>query len=101
MVGRGKRDARRSLVILPLSLFPLVLDFIMAVLTTSAKTSPFPYAAAAAATFTNKADLVFEDEAVPTILDLDGMKVEGDEAIVLAIAKAGGLSDDSDKVWHY
>jgi glutamyl-tRNA synthetase len=70
----------------------------MGVLTTSAKASPFSYAAAAAAAFTNKADLVFEDEAVTTSLDLDGKKIEGDEAIVLALATAGGLSEDSSKV---
>jgi glutamyl-tRNA synthetase len=70
----------------------------MGVLTTSAKASPFSYAAAATAAFTNKADLVFEDEAVTTSLDLDGKKNEGDEAIVLALAKAGGLSEDSSKV---
>jgi hypothetical protein len=72
----------------------------MGVLTISAKSSPFPYAAAATATFTGKADLVFDDEAATPSLDLDGNKISSEEAIVLALAKAGGLSDDSSKVIH-
>jgi hypothetical protein len=77
---------------------PPAFDLVMSVLTTSTKASPFPYAAAAAATLTSKADIVFEDESVPTTLDLDGVKIEGEEAIVLALTKAGGLSGDSSKV---
>ncbi|KZT71351.1 glutamyl-tRNA synthetase [Daedalea quercina L-15889] len=66
------------------------------VLKLSATLSPFPYAAAAIATYTGKAELHFEDGASLS-LDLNGSTISSEEEIVQAIAKEGGLSDDSAK----
>ncbi|KAJ7583033.1 glutamate-tRNA ligase [Mycena floridula] len=67
-------------------------------LTLSAKASPFPYAAAAIAAFTTKAELIYEEaEATGPVLDLHSSKITSEEDIVHALAKAGGLSEDSAK----
>ena len=68
--------------------------------TISSKQSPFPYAAVAIAAYTGKADLVFDDSATEPILSVDGitMTSESEEDIVQALAKEGGLSEDSEKV---
>lgn len=67
-------------------------------LTVSSKLSPFPYGAIAIATYTQKADLVFDETASGISLDLNGSNINTEQEIVHALAKAGGLSDDSSKV---
>jgi glutamyl-tRNA synthetase len=67
-------------------------------LTVSSKQSPFPFAALAIAAFTQTADVAFDESATGLVLDLNGDKFDEEEGIVHALAKAGGLSDDSDKV---
>lgn len=67
------------------------------VLTVSSTASPFPYAALATATYTQKAEITF-DESSEISLDLNGSKVTGEDEIVRALAKAAGLADDSAKV---
>jgi glutamyl-tRNA synthetase len=67
-------------------------------LTVSSKQSPFPYAAISIATYTGKADLIFDDAAEGPALTLDGTKLSSEEDIVQALAKEGGLSSDSEKV---
>lgn len=69
-----------------------------ATLTVSSSASPFPYAAAAIATFTGKAELIFEEGASGISLDLDGSTFTAEDEIVQLLAKEGGLSDDSAKV---
>lgn len=64
----------------------------------SPASSPFPYAAAAVATYTQKADLDFDETASGISLELNGTKITEEDQIVLSLAKAGGLSDDSSKV---
>ena len=59
--------------------------------------SPFPYAAAAVAACTGKAELAFE-EGASLSLDLHGSTLSAEDEIVQALAKEGGLSDDSAKV---
>ncbi|OBZ65709.1 putative glutamate--tRNA ligase, cytoplasmic [Grifola frondosa] len=71
------------------------------VLTVSSKASPFPYAAVAIATYTQKAELNFDEGASGLILELDGSKISTEDEIVRALAKAGGLSDDSAKTSAY
>ena len=66
-------------------------------LTVSSAASPFPYAALATATYTQKAKVTF-DESAEISLDLNGSKVTGEDEIVRALAKAAGLADDSAKV---
>ncbi|KZT09696.1 glutamate-tRNA ligase [Laetiporus sulphureus 93-53] len=67
----------------------------------SASASPFPYAAAAAATYTGKAELAFDESASGVTLELDGSKITAEDEVVRALAKAGGLSDDSEKTQAY
>lgn len=67
------------------------------VLTVSSTASPFPYAALATATYTQKAEVTFGETAEIT-LDINGSKVTGEDEIVRALAKAAGLADDSAKV---
>lgn len=70
----------------------------VATLTLSSKLSPFPFAAIAIATYTQKADLVFDETATAISLDLNGSKITVEDEIVHAFAKVGGLSGDSVKV---
>ncbi len=67
-------------------------------LTVLPKASPFPWAAAGIATYTQKADLSFDDTASGVTLDLEGSNLTQEHDIVHALAKAGGLSDESVKV---
>jgi glutamyl-tRNA synthetase len=67
-------------------------------LTLSSKLSPFPYGAVAIATYTQKADLAFDETATRISLDLSGSNIDTEPEIIQALAKAGGLSDDSSKV---
>ena len=67
------------------------------VLKLSATLSPFPFAAAAVATYTRKAELAFE-EGARLSLDLNGSTLSTEDEVVQALAKEGGLSDDSAKV---
>ncbi|KZP21171.1 glutamate-tRNA ligase [Athelia psychrophila] len=66
-------------------------------LTLSSKTSPFPFAAIAIASYTQKATLDFDETAPGTTLDLNGTKLTSEDDIVHALAKAGELSADSIK----
>ena len=67
-------------------------------LTLPSTASPFPYAAAALATYTKQAELVFNDASTDVFLDLNGTVVSGEEKIVEELAKSGGLSSDSTAV---
>ena len=67
-------------------------------LTLSPSAAPFPWAAAAIATYTGKATLNFDTAATGVTLELDGSKLTAEDEIVQALAKAGGLSSDSAKV---
>jgi hypothetical protein len=66
-------------------------------LTVSSKLNPFPYGAIAIAAYTQKAELVF-DEASELSLHLNGSIINTEQEIIQALAKAGGLSEDSAKV---
>ena len=68
------------------------------VLTLSPTAAPFPWAAAVAATYTNKATLNFDTAASGVSLELDGSKISAEDEIVQTLAKAGGLAEDSAKV---
>lgn len=70
----------------------------MATLTVSSKQTPFPWAAVAIASYTEKAQLVFDETVTATALQLNGSTVSDEEEIVHALAKAHGLADDSSKV---
>ncbi|KAJ6624520.1 glutamate-tRNA ligase [Mycena sp. CBHHK59/15] len=69
----------------------------MVTLTVSSKQTPFPYAAVALASYTAKADLVFNETATGITLQLAGSAITHEEEIVHALAKAHGLSDDSSR----
>ncbi|KAE9409788.1 glutamate-tRNA ligase [Gymnopus androsaceus JB14] len=66
-------------------------------LTLSSKLSPFPYSALAIAAYTEKAEIVYDEAATGISLDLNGSKIDTEDEIVHALAKAGGLSEDSAK----
>ncbi|THH29089.1 hypothetical protein EUX98_g5103 [Antrodiella citrinella] len=70
-------------------------------LTVSPAASPFPWAAVSIATFTQKAELNFDQTASGLSLELDGTTVTDEQEIVRALAKAGGLSDESVKTPAY
>lgn len=67
-------------------------------LVVASKQIPFPYAAITIASFTGKATVQFDDTAKETELTLNGSTITDEEQIVQALAKEGGLSDDSAKV---
>ena len=67
-------------------------------LTISPGASPFPWGPVSIATFTQKAELVFDQSASGITLVLDGTTVSDEAEIVRVLAKAGGLSDESVKV---
>ncbi len=67
-------------------------------LTISPSAAPFPWSSAAIATFTGKAVLNFDIAATGVTLEIDGSKLAAEDEIVQTLAKAGGLSDDSEKV---
>ena len=64
----------------------------------SSKVFPFPFAAAAIASYTQKADLVFDETNTIVSLTLDGSKITDEHEIVHALAKAGGIFEGSAKV---
>lgn len=70
-------------------------------LTLSTKTTPFPYAAIAIATYTQKADLNYDESATSVTLALDGVQYTAEDEIVYALVKAGGLDADSPKAVTY
>ena len=67
-------------------------------LTLSTKLSPFPWAAAAIATYTEKAELSFDEANTGVTLVFDGSQITDEAHIVQTLAKAGGLADQSTKV---
>lgn len=70
-------------------------------LTLSTKTSPFPYAALAIATYTQKAELNFDDTATGVSLDLNGDRYTTEEEIVAILAKIARMDGESTKVDRY
>lgn len=64
----------------------------------STKISPFPYAALAIATYTQKAQLNFDEAATGVSLDLDGDKYLTEEEIIAILAKIAGIGGESTKV---
>jgi glutamyl-tRNA synthetase len=68
-------------------------------LTLSFKESPFPYAAVAIASFTKKAEVNYDESASGLALTLEGAQFTSEEDAVKVIAKAGGLAEDSVKVY--
>ena len=74
------------------------------VLTLSPAASPFPWAAAATVTYTGKAILNFDTAAPGLSLEFDGSKITAEDEVVRTLAKAGGMAEDSAKVfliWMY
>ncbi|PSS31072.1 hypothetical protein PHLCEN_2v2404 [Hermanssonia centrifuga] len=67
------------------------------VLTLKSSASPFPYAALTIATYTQQAEVNFDERANGVSLDIHGSQITSEEEIVRALAKAGGLADDSAK----
>ena len=67
-------------------------------LTLSTKAPPFPYAALAIATYTQKAELNFDETATGVSLDLDGDEYTTEEEIVAVLAKIAGIDGESTKV---
>jgi glutamyl-tRNA synthetase len=67
-------------------------------LTISSKESPFPYAAVAIASYTQKAEVNYDESVAGLTLTVEGTQVTSEEDAVKALAKAGGLADDSVKV---
>ncbi|KAH8826862.1 tRNA synthetases class I, catalytic domain-containing protein [Flagelloscypha sp. PMI_526] len=63
----------------------------------SSKLSPCPYGAIGIATYTNVVEIIYDEDAKGVELDLNGTKLSSEPEIVLAIAKAAGLADDSAK----
>ncbi|KAH0830682.1 putative glutamate-tRNA ligase [Lanmaoa asiatica] len=70
-------------------------------LTLSTKASPFPYAALAIATYTQKAELNFDEMATGVSLDLDGDKYTTEEDIVTILAKIAAIDGESTKASTY
>ena len=68
-------------------------------LTVSFKESPFPYAAVAIASYTKKAEVNYDESASGLTLTLEGTQLTSEEDAVKALAKAGGLAEDSVKVY--
>ncbi|EKM55113.1 uncharacterized protein PHACADRAFT_173184 [Phanerochaete carnosa HHB-10118-sp] len=68
-----------------------------AVLTVSSSASPFPYAAVAAATYTQKAEVKFDESAAGISLEFNGSTFASEDEIVRLLAKEAGLADDSAK----
>ena len=67
-------------------------------LTLSFKETPFPYAAVAVASYTQKAEVNYDESASGLTLTFEGTQVLSEEDVVKALAKAGGLAEDSVKV---
>jgi glutamyl-tRNA synthetase len=67
-------------------------------LTVSFKESPFPYAAIAIASYTQKAEVSYDESASGLTLTVEGAQITSEEDAVKALAKVGGLAEDSVKV---
>ena len=67
-------------------------------LTVSFKESPFPYAAVAIASHTKTAEVNYDESASGLTLTLEGTQFTSEEDTVKALAKAGGLAEDSVRV---
>ncbi|TFY55086.1 hypothetical protein EVG20_g9451 [Dentipellis fragilis] len=70
-------------------------------LTVSAKASPFPFAAVVTAAYTQNAQVVYDEAAFGLTLELDGSTITTESDAVNALAKAGGLAEDSAKTPSY
>ncbi|KAA1469418.1 glutamate-tRNA ligase [Dentipellis sp. KUC8613] len=70
-------------------------------LTVSAKASPFPFAAVVTAAYTQKAQVVYDESASGLTLELEGSTITSESDAVNALAKAGGLAEDSAKTPSY
>lgn len=70
----------------------------MATLTVSTKQSPFPFAAAAVAAYTQKAELVFDESAAGPTLVAAGSTITDEDSIVQFLAQETDLAGDSAKV---
>jgi glutamyl-tRNA synthetase len=66
-------------------------------ITLSTKTSPFPYASIAIATYTQKADINYDESVDGVTLEFEGSQISTDDEIVAVLANAGGLAGDSSK----
>ncbi|PPR01475.1 hypothetical protein CVT26_015098 [Gymnopilus dilepis] len=69
----------------------------MATLTVSTKQSPFPYAAAAIAAYTQKAEIVLDESATQPSLAAAGSTLTDEDAIVQSLAQETDLAGDSAK----
>ena len=67
-------------------------------LVVSLKASPFPYAAVGIALYTQKAEVNYDESAPGFSFTFEGTEVTIEEDAVRALAKAGGLVEDSVKV---
>ena len=67
-------------------------------LSLSFKESPFPYAAVVIASYTQKAEVNYDESASGLTLTVEGTQVTSEEDAVKVLAKAGGLAEDSVKV---
>ncbi|KAG2157498.1 tRNA synthetases class I, catalytic domain-containing protein [Suillus clintonianus] len=70
-------------------------------ITLSTKTSPFPYASIAIATFTQKVDLNYDESVDGITLEFEGSQISAEDEIVAVLANAGGLAGDSSKTAAY
>ncbi|KAG1891423.1 tRNA synthetases class I, catalytic domain-containing protein [Suillus subluteus] len=70
-------------------------------ITLSTKTSPFPYASIAIATYTQKVDINYDESVDAITLDFEGSQISTDHEIVAVLANAGGLAGDSVKTAAY
>jgi len=70
----------------------------MAVLTTTTKQTPYPFAATGIAGYGGRTEIVFDDTAPSISFTVDGNTIDDEEAIVHAIAKEANIPDDQDKV---
>ena len=66
-------------------------------LTVSSTASPFPWAAVAAAAYTQKAEIVYDESVSGIELEIDGSKITSEEEAVKALVKV----DDSSRVRLY
>ena len=67
-------------------------------LVVSSKASPFPYATVAIASYTQKAEVNYDESAQGFSFTFEGAEVTTEEEAVRTLAKAGGLAEDSVKV---
>ncbi|KAI0006206.1 glutamate-tRNA ligase [Russula compacta] len=74
---------------------------VVGTLTVSFKESPFPYAVVAIASYTQKAEVNYVESASGLTLTFGDTQVTSEEDAVKALAKAGGLAEDSIKTPAY